>query len=579
LNKLSPAQQSSLNAGWSVVTPTPSAQSVLDYLRGDPSNEGVGTTNFRARSHTLGDIVYSGAVPVGAPKQPYDDAGNPGYSAFAASNKLRAPMVYVGANDGMVHAFDDTVANGGKETWAYVPKAMFTGGDPNDTTHTPSDKFQIGALSYGFSGAPLFSQKFYVNATPRVWDIDFANTNTNSPPSTGNNWRTILVGGLGAGGRAVYALDATVPVALTDSEATVASSGRVLWEVTNDSPGYENLGYVFDSPTLVKTRRFGWVALVVSGYNNKDGIGRLFVINPTDGRLLYTFSTGVGSVTDPSGLSTIRAYTPSRKDPYVLQAYGGDLKGNVWRFDLADADESNWKVELIAKLTDASVKAQPITTGVRIEIDQNNNVDRYLFVGTGKLLGPDDIKDASVSNTLYVIRDGTRTAAELAPAVQTPSRGPYTRADLNTVDGSSVAGFSRVSVKDRGWYQDASDPTQKIGTDVYADVQTVVYSFSKPSTDPCAPPLSSTLFARDLNTGSSVLVPPGGTNPVASADVGAGIAGVALIQGQGGASGASSGDIRVQVTTMKGQVFSFGVKLPGALTPKHRVSWRLLDRQ
>jgi len=395
------------------------------------------------------------------------------------------------------------------------------------------------------------------------------------------------VGGLGAGGRSVYALDVTRPVLPAETEDDIVSSGRVLWEFSD-----KNLGYVFDAPTLVKTQRYGWVVLVASGYNNPGGTGILYVLNPKDGKLLKQLSPDVATDLDPNsalpkdivtdadprGLSTIRAYTASRKDPYVLQAYGGDLRGNVWRFDLSDPDESKWKVALIAKLTDPSGKAQPITTGVRIEIDQNNNVDRYLFVGTGKLLDQPDLTDTSVSNTLYVIRDGTRTAAELAPAT------PYSRKDLNTVDGSNPAGFSGTATG-RGWYQDAVDlktgkldPTQKIGTDVFADVQTVVYSFSKPADDPCEVALTSTLFARDLNTGNSVLQSAGGAVVPGITDIGA-IAGVALIQGQGGVGGASSGDVRVQVTTLKGQVFSFGVKLAGAGTAKHRVSWRLLNRE
>ena len=584
---LSAAQRASLNAGWVAanVIPPPSADQVLNYLRGDASNEGVGSTNFRPRAHILGDLVYSGAVPVAGPQQPYEDAGNPGYSSFASAKKSRTPMVYVGGNDGMLHAFNDSsTTDAGKETWAYVPKAMFIGGDPNDSAHMPSPEFQIGALAYGFTGSPLFSPKFHVNATPRIWDIDFANTNTNSPPQSGNDWRTILVGGLGAGGRAIYALDVTDPVGPAETEASIATSGRVLWEKTYADPGFENLGHVFDAPTLVKTRRYGWVALVASGYNNADGIGRLYVLNPTNGDLLVTLSTGVGTPLDPSGLSTIRAFTSSRRDPYALQAYGGDLKGNVWRFDLSDPNESNWKVELIAKLTDRRGTAQPITTGVRIEIDQNNNVDRYLFVGTGKLLGVDersasginDIKDRSVTNSLYVIRDGTRTTAEPAPAAQIPPRAPYSRADLNTVT-DRIAGFTGPATG-RGWYQDASDPSAKIGTDVFADVQTVVFSFSKPSTDPCAPPLSSTLFARDLNTGNSVLVAPNG-GIVAGYDIGSGIAGVALIQGAAGASGSAIGEVRAQVTTMKGEVFSFGISLNPATLVKHRVSWRLLNRE
>ena len=571
LANLSTAQQASLNAGWSIVTPTPTALDVLNYLRGDNSNVGDGTANFRARTHILGDIVYSGAVPVGAPGQPYDDAGNPGYTDFASSKSSRTPMVYVGGNDGMVHALDDSVtADAGKETWAFIPSVLFSNGDPNVTKFDPKSKssiaFQLGALTYRRGGIPLFSHKFRANVTPRVWDIDFANTNTNKPPKTGNDWRTILVGGLGAGGRSVYALDVTTPVLATESEGDIASSGRVLWEFTD-----EHLGYVFDAPTLVKTQRYGWVVLVTSGYNNEDGKGRLFVINPKDGTLLKTLSTGVGSDDDPSGLSTIRAYTPSRKDPYVLQAYGGDLKGNVWRFDLSDPDEDKWRVDLIAKLTDASGKAQPITTGVRIEIDQNNNVDRYLFVGTGKLLHQDDLKDATVTNTIYVIRDGTRTAAEPAP------KTPYSRKDLNAVDGSSTGGFSGAATG-RGWYQDASDPKEKIGTDVFADVQTVVYSFAKPSSDPCESALTSTLFARELNTGNSVIQSAGGAVVPSIADIGA-IAGVALIQGLAGTGSSASGDVRVQVTTMKGQVFSFGVNLAGGTASKHRVSWRLLNRE
>ena len=578
-DNLSSAQQASLISGWKNVTPTPSGASVVNYLRGDQSNEGVGVTNFRVRSHILGDIVYSGAVPVGAPNLPYDDAGNPGYSAFVTSKQSRTPTVYVGGNDGMLHAFNDSnTADAGKETWAFIPKAMFTRGDPNDAANTSPAKFQLGALSYGFVGDPLFTSHFYVNFTARVWDIDFKNTNTKNPPKTkeDSDWRTMLVGGLGAGGRAIYALDVTNPVGppppavSTDTEDNI--TGKVLWEFT-----HENLGYVYDAPTLVKTYRYGWVVLVASGYNNPGGEGILYVLNPTDGTLLKSLSTKVGTDADPSGLSTIRAFTASRKDPYVLQAYGGDLKGNVWRFDLSDPDEKNWTVDPIAKLADASGKAQPITTGVRIEIDQNNNVDRYLFVGTGKLLGPDDIKDTSVTNTLYVIRDGTRTTAELAPAKQTPARGPYTRTDLNAVTGGGVSGFSGPATG-RGWFQDAPDATQKIGTDVHADVQTVVYAFSKPSTDPCAPPLSSTLFARDLNTGNSVLQSAGGAVVPSITDIGA-IAGVALIQGQAGTGSAASGDVRVQVTTMKGQVFSFGVKLAGAAAAKHRVSWRLLNRE
>ncbi len=578
LASLSAAQQASLSAGWSMVASPPTPQSVLNFLRGDKSNEGINTTSFRTRSHLLGDIVYSAAVPVGAPSAPYADSGaagspNPGYNAFKTAKAGRTPMVYVGSNDGMLHAIVDGAGNGGKEAWAFVPKAMFSGGDPNDSAHTPSPGFQLGSLAFRRGGIPLYSHKFYVNATTRIWDIDFANTNTATPPQSGNDWRTMLVGGLGAGGRSVYALDVTTPIAPPppfvsgDTEAT--ATGKVLWEFTD-----ANLGYIYDAPTLVKTYAYGWVVLVASGYNNPGGKGFLYVLNPNAptraGQLLKKIAlpNDTGTDTNPTDLSTIRAFTASRQNPYVLQAYGGDIKGNVWRFDLSNADPTQWRAEKIATLTDATNKPQPITTGVRIEIDQNNNVDRYLFVGTGKLLDQQDLVDTSVINTFYVIRDGTWTTPDPAPAV------PYSRANLTAVTGSSIAGLNGVPIG-RGWYQDGTDGSLKINSDVYADVNVAVYGFSKPSADPCLAVLSSTLYARDLTTGNSLLTNSSGTI-VASVDIVGGIAGVALIQADTGASSATP-PVLVQVTTMNGQVESVGVSLAGAVTPKHRVTWGLVS--
>jgi type IV pilus assembly protein PilY1 len=339
----------------------------------------------------------------------------------------------------------------------------------------------------------------------------------------------------------------------------------VLWEFTEN-----NLGYVYDAPTLVKTRRYGWVVLVASGYNNPGGKGFLYVLNPKNGAVLKKLGTGVGSDAAPSGLSTIRAFVASRKDPYVLQAYGGDLQGNVWRFDLSSSDDSQWKVELIAKLTDPNGKAQAITTGVRIEIDQNNSVDRYLFVGTGKLLDQPDLSDTSVINTMYVIKDGTRTAPDPAPAT------PYSRANLNAVNGAGIAGFGAASTG-RGWYQDALNANQKIITDTYADVQVVVFAFSYPSSDPCLAALSATLFARDLTTGNSVLEAADGSSTViASADIGPGLAGVALEQAQETVTNMAP-PVHVLATTLRGQVYSFGVNLSTTAGTKHRVSWRLVN--
>ena len=170
------------------------------------------------------------------------------------------------------------------------------------------------------------------------------------------------------------------------------------------------------------------------------------------------------------------------------------------------------------------------------------------------MLDQPDLADSALTNTLYVIRDGTRTAAEPPPGT------PYSRADLNSVNGAVVTGFSGAATG-RGWYQDATEPNQKIVTDVIADVQTVIAVFSKQAADPCEAALASTLYARDYLSGASVLQSSSGAVTASIADIGA-IAGVSLIQAAG--AGSTSGDVRIQVTTMRGQVFSFGVQIPGA---------------
>jgi hypothetical protein len=218
-------------------------------------------------------------------------------------------------------------------------------------------------------------------------------------------------------------------------------------------------------------------------------------------------------------------------------------------------------------LKDATGKPQAITTGVRIEIDQNNNVDRYLFVGTGKLLDQQDLVDTSVINSFYVIRDGTWTAPEPAPAI------PYSRTNLTAITGTSVAGLGTTPIG-RGWYQDGVDGTQKINSDTYADVNIAVYGFSSPSTDPCLGILSSTLYARELTTGNSALI--SGSTIVPSMLISGGIAGVSLVQADPG-SGSATPPILVQVTTMTGQVESLPVSVQAAVTSKHRVSWGLVS--
>ena len=291
-----------------------------------------------------------------------------------------------------------TVANGGKEAWAYIPAALYSGGDPNDTAHTPSPSYQLGALAFRRGGIPLYAHRFYVNATPRVWDVDFANTNTSTPPQTGNDWQHDP-------GRADSA-QADDPSLRSTSPNPIAPPppgssrarhrkrpppSKVLWEFTD-----ANLGYVYDAPTMVKTYAYGWVVLVASGLQQPGRQGfpvraesQFRVEGGSAAEEDSRCPSDTGTDADPTDLSTIRAFTASRQNPYALAGVRRRHEGQrVALRSVERRSRPSGKRQRSQRSRMRTGKAQPITTGVRIEIDQNNNVDRYLFVGTGKVARP-----------------------------------------------------------------------------------------------------------------------------------------------------------------------------------------------
>ncbi|TMG85718.1 MAG: pilus assembly protein, partial [Betaproteobacteria bacterium] len=166
---------------------------------------------------------------------PYLDANDPGYSSFTIAHASRPARVYAGGNDGMLHAFDD--ANG-DETWAYIPHDLYR---PDNTG--------LGALAYQDGALPPFRHHFLVDSTPRIVDVDFG----------GSDWHSLLVGGLGKGGKSYYALDVTDPGAITTE---TQAAGQYLWTFTD-----ADMGYSYGKPTLAKTRGFSskWLMVVAAG--------------------------------------------------------------------------------------------------------------------------------------------------------------------------------------------------------------------------------------------------------------------------------------------------------------------------
>ncbi len=320
------AQSSQLNSDIAGNTDGYGAQRV-QWVRGNPSNEGgtcgTCTPSFRSRpTSKLGDLIHSAPSYVAMPNFGYPDSIEAAaYSAFAVANANRPPTIYVGGNDGMLHAFD---ARTGVEILAYVPTPVY-----RNLSALTTQRFAQN------SNDPT-PHLYYVDGSPTVGDVYYANA-----------WHTLLTGGLGAGGQGVYTLDITDP----SHFAQASAASIVRWEF-NDSND-PDMGYVFGQPLVVKTNDGHWSVIVTNGYNNSQADGAasssghavLFVLDAETGALRAKIDTGSGSVSTPNGLSGAIA-VDTTGDGIADVVYAGDLNGNMWKFDLSSSSPGSWGVAL-----------------------------------------------------------------------------------------------------------------------------------------------------------------------------------------------------------------------------------------
>jgi type IV pilus assembly protein PilY1 len=498
---LTSAQQTALTPSYSSTLTCGSASCpYLNYLRGDQTNEVASTAtgsthSLRNRKLLLGDIVDAGLTPVSTPLQTFSDLNNPGYAFFKnlwTTTTPRPTMVYAGANDGMLHGFVGTT---GTEQFAYVPSALFQG--PNGTP-------QVDGLAQ--LGNPNYVHHNYVDATPAVFDIDMSRTvgfsgTVNYATAVGTPWRTVLIGSLGKGGKSFYALDVTDPASMS-TEAVV--TGKVLWEFTDST-----MGYSYGIPVVVKTVKYGWVAILTSGYDNSDGYGYLYFVNPRTGALLEKVRTPSPSI----GLTQASAFVKDFSDETADSVYVGDLNGQVWRYDLTTTTGSYAQPVLLATVTDPSGTAQPITTAPLIEIHPVTR-KRYVLFGTGVLLAITDVPDTQMQS-FYAIIDGTASGFS-------PVSSPITRANLTPITNSQLSSPTPnpiLSSGPLGWYTDLGiDAASGIGWRMVLDPSAfngiVIFATNlTTATDPCNPKGSGRVYAIDYGTVQSVLQPSVAGNP------------------------------------------------------------------
>ncbi|MFS0757607.1 PilC/PilY family type IV pilus protein [Noviherbaspirillum sp. 1P10PC] len=534
-----------------VATGGAAGEALVNFLRGDRSQEGI---FFRKRLHVLGDIVSSEARYVQAPLFNYTDSN---YNEFKTAMAARSGTAYVGANDGMLHAFD---AATGQERWAYIPSMVL----PN--------LYKLADKNYATR------HQYFVDNTPETGDIcPLAPGAT----CTAAQWKTILIGGLNRGGKGYYALDITDP-----------ATPKLLWEFTAGG----DLGYSYGNPKITKLKNGTWVVLLGAGYNNRDGLGRLYVLNANTGApisAIESISTGVGSPDSPSGIARISAHAISpMTNNTTVAAYGGDMFGNLWRFDInGDIGAAGYDAQLLASFKDANGKAQPITVKL---LEATISGKPVIFAGTGRYLGTSDVADKS-PQSFYAVMDRLNDRTYLNPRADGSGFVRQTLVDGTCPAGTSASVCSPTQAirtissnpvdwsTNNGWYIDFLSSGERSVTDPSLGLGTLLFTTVTPqssSVSACGGtdtgPSSSFVYALDYMTGSSV----DGANRVGAMSLGSGMVTRPVMIKQ------SNGTVRALIRTSS--VASGGTDLGGTvvITPPikppsnsltHRVSWRVLS--
>jgi type IV pilus assembly protein PilY1 len=456
------------------------ATSLVDYIRGDRAFEkNTKDMPYRIRLSVLGDLVGSDPQYVkegndeGYDFLPSTEIERDSYRNFLVKKKNRAATVYVGANDGMLHAFDATAGStGGTERFAYVPQGVIK---------------NLPALA-----SPEYTHQFYVNSTPLIKDA-YIN----------NEWKTILIGSTGAGGKSVFALDVTDPTDFSES--------KVLWErneaVNLDIPAGD-LGYSFGTPQIGKMKDGKWVAIYGNGYDSANGKSSLLVVDLATGSLIKKIDTGIGvpstkfTAGSPNGMSTPRILQGT--DTIIKAVYAGDLQGIMWKFDFM----SKPTVPKIAfSSAGAYINGQPLfaaQAGGIVQAITNqpqiypHPLGGYLVTfGTGKIFESEDASNVSMQS-LYGLWD----KQDISAVTPTPITGGTSLLQKQTfsVDSKGFYQISDIPVVwtdeigppfkpgKRGWYIDLNSPNgERVVTNPLILDDQVIFTTLIPgtSTDPC----------------------------------------------------------------------------------------------
>ncbi len=468
-------------------------QKLFDYIRGGPD---LGIFRPRPTNKPFGDFINSAPEYLkegedeGYIYLPTGTAGKDSYQNYLASKKSRQEMVYIGGNDGMFHAFNATT---GAEEWAYVPNGVI------NNLPLLADK--------------SYAHRYYVDGTPITADY------------YSGGWKTAVIGTTGAGGRSVFAIDVTTPL------ASQMGTNKILWEVNSSND--TDIGYTIGRAQIGRLPNGNWVAIFGNGYYSNSGKAILFVVNMSTGAI-SKIDTGIGS---NNGLSTPRLVIGS--DATIKQVYAGDLRGNLWKFDFNAS--GNLQVAYSGQPLFKAVRSgveQPIT--VQPEIVSHPNGGAMVVFGTGKIFEDTDAANMNVQS-MFGVWDNYNVSG-VTPSAITSGRSALVQQTL-TLNGTQFYQVSNNTINwtnKRGWYIDldlAGSTGERVTIDPLIFYDQAVFTTIIPgtTTDPCSSDGKSTFMQLNYLTGGPLAYQTIDRNNDGVVDSGDLIGGVLFVSGKQGA--------------------------------------------
>lgn len=458
-------------------------QAVVNYIRGDRSNEGDDTTyEFRERSSRLADIVYS----------------TPYYVASSNGHDVDKEVLVFGANDGMVHILD---AETGEELAAYIPSVVY------DALANLADSSYVH--EYSVDGG----------------------INAYSDDSDPDDVVTTLVGRLGLGVQGLYAIDV--------SDMASPSDEMMKWEITTDSDGFDALGFSVASPTMATLATGETGVIFANGYNSTDDEGAIYIANLDDGSLIKRLT--VGTQTDPYGLDRPNALAQpavvdNDADGVADYIYAGDLFGNVWVFDISSDDSDDWGIKKVDGKPLFTAYSPTMESGVYMpqSITSRPSVARHPYgtgilvaFGTGKYIESSDTEvEDQATQSFYVITDTLDDDSVISASRDSSNSNIFTNSgdsddilsnlqyqsiveesdtnrllSTNTVDWSSVSGFYLDLVNTEDGNTDNYGERQVGNSSLFSN--RITFTTLIPNEDPCTAGGTGWYMVLNLYTGQT----------------------------------------------------------------------------